>query len=380
MSLQDKQTWGSVYALLLKTAHDSIQDAGRTDVMLYASFDRDFKNYNPENTVTGVRGRAHINNQYILDALKNELGVSRDWAISIHPYGDDPTNTDPQTLTFAGLRTLSTQMENWLRLLGATDVAGHPQSRLFAAEQGIPRKDKNGITLPDRVRAEWICKAHREAIQNPYVLAVTHNHFQQTSEEEKQELDGGQPSEGNEFFFGLLPWNISGDAGTRAEDFSLLTLDTHPIGRAYISTFGNGGWNQTNTHYCCSEFNLGCLNTVKGWVDDLVLVPHQFTLRGWSCATGLPNSMDVHVYAGDYPSNLQFVKAATANLLNEPAVTEFCGGAGANYRFEIPFTRAEVSAHQGKPLHVFGISPVGGANPVLGRQSDIHMPMMPADY
>lgn len=223
----DKRAWGSEYAKVMLTMHDALVTEQRDDVMLWASFNQWFRDqYDPA-------GAWLINNQYILDALKSELGYARDWGIAIHPYGDPNTDwritgatgdwdsmvggglktgLSPERYVFENLNELSQQMKNWLHMHGQPEDA--PQSKLFASEQGYegPRvapfngeQSGNGpsynfpLKRDEERMAEWLCRTHAEVVRNPSLIAVTHRSFQSDVGEQIKDQNGAKGQQ-----FGLV--------------------------------------------------------------------------------------------------------------------------------------------------------------------------------
>ncbi len=91
------------------------------------------------------------------------------------------------------------------------------------------------------------------------------------------------------------------------------------------------------------------------------------TLRGWACSTSRNDPIDVHLYVrGAAGQGGVFLASARADQASEPAVATACRASGTNYRFTIPLSYAQRREQVGQPLYVHGISPVGGANSLIG--------------
>lgn len=91
------------------------------------------------------------------------------------------------------------------------------------------------------------------------------------------------------------------------------------------------------------------------------------TLRGWACSTNRNDPIDVHLYVrGAAGQGGVFLAGARADQASEPGVATACKASGTNYRFAIPLTYAQRREQVGQPLYVHGISPVGGANSLIG--------------
>lgn len=91
------------------------------------------------------------------------------------------------------------------------------------------------------------------------------------------------------------------------------------------------------------------------------------SLRGWACSTSRNDPIDVHLYVrGAAGQGGVFLASARADQVSEPAVATACKASGTNYRFTIPLNYAQRREQVGQPLYVHGISPVGGANSLIG--------------
>ena len=89
-------------------------------------------------------------------------------------------------------------------------------------------------------QARNICYAHQLSMAQPAVWAVTHNFFQ----------GPGPTSQGDSGDFGLVDYpptvwgNLTNGRGHATYD-------------AYAAT-SPMTWNVTTTHYCCSQWGVGC--------------------------------------------------------------------------------------------------------------------------
>ncbi len=108
--------------------------------------------------------------------------------------------------------------------------------------------------------------------------------------------------------------------------------------------------------------------SIKGNIDGLATSASGAVLSGWACNSKISRSIDVHVYYGGVFGVGSFLKVATANVANEPAVSSVCGTSGVSHRFSILLSNAELSLLAGKKLFVYGISSVSGwPNSLLGN-------------
>lgn len=117
------------------------------------------------------------------------------------------------------------------------------------------------------------------------------------------------------------------------------------------------------------------LANVTGMIDYLYFYPDSSQrqhLKGWACAYGVPDSIAVHVYAVDQTGAWHFVAQAAANLPADQPVWDVCGAAGA-FRFDIALDDY-LPQYFGQTLYVFGISPNGGSNDLIGNSGVFSFP------
>ncbi|WP_369926225.1 hypothetical protein [Xanthomonas sp. NCPPB 2632] len=98
------------------------------------------------------------------------------------------------------------------------------------------------------------------------------------------------------------------------------------------------------------------------------------TISGWACASGLAQSIDVHLYVGGPAGSGTGVGAYTANQPSETAVQTACHSSGTKHRFSIPLTDAQRVQYAGKAIYVHGISLTGGGNNLLAQSGTFVIP------
>lgn len=99
-------------------------------------------------------------------------------------------------------------------------------------------------------------------------------------------------------------------------------------------------------------------SNVTGYIDGI----SGAHLVGWACSTGIETPIDVHLYVGGAAGQGVGVSSTRADLPAGAGVASACGTQGDAHGFRIPIDGGLIAAHQGKPIHVHGISPVGAAN------------------
>lgn len=93
-----------------------------------------------------------------------------------------------------------------------------------------------------------------------------------------------------------------------------------------------------------------------GNVDGILREGNQYILSGWACATGMNDSVDVQMFAGNAA-----VATVRADATSEPAIAGHCGTQRDRYRFRIPLSLELRQQYGGQALSVWAISPTGAA-------------------
>ena len=103
-----------------------------------------------------------------------------------------------------------------------------------------------------------------------------------------------------------------------------------------------------------------------------------YTVSGWACSTGLPSSVNVHLYVGGAAGTGTYIGAYAANVASEPAVANACSSTGTSYRFSIPLASTVRALHAGEKIYIHGISPIGRSNLTIGGSGQFAIPAMPS--
>ena len=96
---------------------------------------------------------------------------------------------------------------------------------------------------------------------------------------------------------------------------------------------------------------------------------------GWACSTYVPGPITIHLYLGGAYGTGTYLGPYIANRASEAAISTACKASGTAYRFSIPITDAMVRDHGGRKIYLHGLSPVGGANPVLSNSGTFSIPV-----
>ncbi|MBO9748786.1 hypothetical protein J7431_16420 [Xanthomonas phaseoli pv. dieffenbachiae] len=119
-------------------------------------------------------------------------------------------------------------------------------------------------------------------------------------------------------------------------------------------------------------------SVIRGSIDGLSRVGDgSYKILGWACSSGWAPSIGVHLYAGGEWQSGTFIVAATSNLASEPAVASACQTSGSAYRFAIPISDTVRASHPEQAIFIYGLSPVGGSNDLLGNSGKFLIPRMP---
>lgn len=119
-----------------------------------------------------------------------------------------------------------------------------------------------------------------------------------------------------------------------------------------------------------TDYPLG--STVIGYIDDLLHDANwNWYFKGWACSTGQKSSIEVRGTTDAGGS----LGSTTANLPNEPEVSQLCQTSGTSYRFKIPITLAQRQQMGGQRINATGVSAQGPAsNRLLSRVADFVIP------
>jgi len=102
----------------------------------------------------------------------------------------------------------------------------------------------------------------------------------------------------------------------------------------------------------------------------------KYAVDGWACSVGMNQSIAVEAYAGGPPGQGVHLVSGWANRASDGAISNACETSASAYRFSLPLGEAQRRTHGNRPIHVQGISPVGGTNGSLGRSGSVAVPPM----
>jgi hypothetical protein len=120
-------------------------------------------------------------------------------------------------------------------------------------------------------------------------------------------------------------------------------------------------------------------HSITGLITGVVVQNGQYHLQGWACAKGYAGSVDIHLYVGGPAGGGgTFLVNTTANQASEPGIAVACQSAGTAYRFDVALSLAWRQQYGGQPLYVYGISPFGLTNLMIGNSGLVIMPSVSA--
>jgi len=222
--------------------HECMNIEGKCQNLIYVSLTRDWYSRVPRYH-QDKRGAMHIRwrNMNLLDHIWRDLGLEYNWSIAVHPYGNVYDKLE-NGLTFSTLKDLSDYQKDQIdsRKNKNRSWLSYPQSKLFASEQNAGHK----IKADDwKRKAKFICESYDVAHQMPELIAITHNHFQDTIHRRNKKITK----------YTMLPATVKTD---------LSDAGKYETFRAYLSTTPQV-WNKKDDHYCCKQLNIGCNSQKK---------------------------------------------------------------------------------------------------------------------
>lgn len=170
LSIPEMTAWASKYASMLTRAHVAIQ-RHTSGVLMHAVLDG-FWYHNTASgqalqPFSGIIGdvlvgwnKVHIGSRTVLDGLWALVGLSVDWSVSIHPYGE-PSTISPAWMNFGNVPALVAYQNQKLVERGVTPTLNRAQEAIFASEVAWPSD------------ADAVCRAHDISVAIPNIVGYT---------------------------------------------------------------------------------------------------------------------------------------------------------------------------------------------------------------
>ncbi|KAK9906883.1 hypothetical protein WJX75_009691 [Coccomyxa subellipsoidea] len=173
----------------------------------------------------------HIGSLNVVKGMWERLGLSMDWSLAIHPYGNPLKPDWPTYFHFADIDRIAAFQLDMLRRAGVTEPHRWPQAMMAATEQGWP-----AVTQEQEMQAaSYICIAHDIVVTSEFALFATHNDFQAPSAEDRT---------------GLIPrW--TGRTLNNTDRMQSTTFAAYAASHPSI-------WNTDPSHFCCVNYQRGC--------------------------------------------------------------------------------------------------------------------------
>jgi RHS repeat-associated protein len=147
--------------------------------------------------------------------------------------------------------------------------------------------------------------------------------------------------------------------------WSNVAAGSHTVRAIAYDNLGNSRWTSTSTITVRNSIVLGNVDGVSsGGI-----------ITGWSCSSYLPQSISVDLYLGGHYGTGTYVGRYAANQSSEAAVASACSVGSGSYRYRIALSDTQRIQYGGKTIYIYGISPVGGSNNLLGGSGSFTVPL-----
>lgn len=238
-------------------------------------------------------------------------------------------------------------------VLSVTDAVGHTVSNQYDALNRLSRTTSSGGASPLMPGAAPTLSAPANSSNGSYAVSWS-SVSGATSYTLQMQVNGGT-------------WTTAQKNGSTSFALSSQDSGTYAYRVNACNTTGCGPWSATSTVV---------VTYVTGSIDGITVDgAGDATVNGWACSAGLDQSIGVEVFAGGASgAGGTRVATATANAASEAAVATACNAHGTAYRFAVPLTDTMRQQYQGQPIYMYGDSPVGNGNLVLGQSGRFLMP------
>jgi len=118
---------------------------------------------------------------------------------------------------------------------------------------------------------------------------------------------------------------------------------------------------------------------IVGHIDGLGFDEHGCHIWGWACQQGTPESLTIHIYAGESangPHRGKFVMQAKADLPDSPSIDQACRcGPQGRHRFDVRIPTSVIAQFHGEKIFVHGIRVQGNVeNSAVGGSGSVEFP------
>ena len=293
------------------------------------------------------------------------FGYDANGDVTSHTVSRNGTTSLSETLSYDALgrvyqrlgmhgQTLTYGYDGNGNVISVVDAVGHTISNQYDALNRLTRKTSSGGASPLMPSAAPTLNAPATSSNGSYSVSWG-TVSGATSYTLQKQLDGGG-------------WSTVQTGGSTSFALSSQVGGTYGYRVQACNVTGCSPWSSTATVV---------VTHVIGTIDGVSIDGSgNATVNGWTCSTGLNQSIGVEVFAGGASgAGGTRVVTATANLASEPAVATACQASGTAYRFAVPLSTTVRQQYQSQPIYMYGDSPVGNGNLVLTNSGSFTVPV-----
>jgi YD repeat-containing protein len=238
-------------------------------------------------------------------------------------------------------------------VVSVTDAVGHVVSNQYDALNRLTRKTSSGGASPLLPSAAPTLSAPANSSNGSYSMSWSTVSGATTYTLQKQ-LNGGG-------------WSTVQTGGSTSFAVSSQGSGTYGYRVIACNVTGCSPWSSTATVY---------VTQIIGNIDSVFIDGSgNASISGWTCSTGLAQSINADLYLGGPYGTGTFIARYTANQSSEPAVASACNVSSGSYRFSIPLSTTVRGQYAGQTIYLHGISPIGAANPLLTNSGSFTVPV-----
>jgi len=233
-----------------------------------------------------------------------------------------------------------------------TDAVSHTVSNQYDALNRLTRKSSSGGASPLLPSAAPTLSAPANSSNGSY--SVSWSTVSGASYTLQKQLNGGG-------------WSTVQSGGSTSFAVSSQGSGTYGYRVVACNVTGCSPWSSTATVY---------VTQIIGNIDGVSIDGSgNASVGGWTCSTGLAQSISADLYLGGPYGTGTFIGRYTANQSSEPAVASSCNVSSGSYRLSIPLSTTVRSQYVGQAIYIYGISPVGAANLLLNNSGSFTVPV-----
>jgi YD repeat-containing protein len=237
-------------------------------------------------------------------------------------------------------------------VISVTDAVSHTVSNQYDALNRLTRKSSSGGASPLLPSAAPTLSAPANSSNGSY--SVSWSTVSDASYTLQKQLNGGG-------------WSTVQTGGSTSFAVSSQGSGTYGYRVVACNVTGCSPWSSTATVY---------VTQVIGNIDGVSIDGSgNASISGWTCSTGLAQSISADLYLGGPYGTGTFIGRYTANQSSEPGVASACNVSSGSYRFSIPLSTTVRGQYAGQTIYIHGISPVGAANLLISNSGNLTVPV-----